>query len=63
MFQRCTKAAPSTAITATTATTGAEILPITAPRVENAVFAPALMVGIFEILLLTFQQICGMICM
>ena len=54
VFQRCTKAATSTAITATTATTGAEILPIAAPRVENAVFAPAIVVGIFEMNVIMF---------
>ena len=59
VFQRCTKAATSTAITATTATTGAEILPIAAPRVENAVFAPAIIVGIFEtnVIMLPIEEI------
>ena len=42
MFHKCTKAAISVAIIATTATTGAEIPPIAAPSVENAVLAPAI---------------------
>jgi len=37
VFHRFTNAAISTAITATTATTGAEMPPIAAPSVENAV--------------------------
>ena len=45
VFHRCTNAAMSTAITATTATTGADIPPIAAPRVEKAVLAPAIIVG------------------
>ena len=37
VFHKCTKAATSVAIIATTATTGAEMPPIAAPSVENAV--------------------------
>ena len=45
VFHRFTKAATNTATIAITATTGAEIPPMAAPRVENAVFAPAIIVG------------------
>ena len=46
VFQRCTNAATSTAIAATTATTGAEIPPIAALTAENAAFAFVRIAGI-----------------
>ena len=59
VFHRFTNAAISTAIIATTATTGAEIPPIAAPSVENAVLAPAIIVGIFEmnVIILPIEEI------
>ena len=59
VFHKCTKAATSVAIIATTATTGAEIPPIAAPSVENAVLAPAIIVGIFEmnVIMLPIEEI------